>query len=247
MLRLAARLRREMERKGALSALATLVLGAGATVTGAALVINFMILQRTRPYIVFTVADVPPATVALVPGARVYPNGVPAPALRDRLDAAADLYAAGRVKKVLASGDPAAPEYDEVHAMGVYLRDRGVPAEDLFLDHAGVRTFDTMARAARVFGVRDAVICTQAFHLPRSVFLARAAGIDAHGLVADRRLYPSRRYDDVRELIARTVAFLDVYVWRKEPRHLGPKIPIEGSGRTTHGAGTPAVTRLDQR
>ena len=126
--------------------------------------------------------------VAIVPGARVFEDGTPSHALADRLHAALELYRAGRVQKILVSGDHGSGIYDEVNAMHAWLLDRGVSPEAIYLDHAGFRTLDTMFRASEVFKVRRAVICTQRFHLPRSVFLARAAGIDAVGLEADRRV-----------------------------------------------------------
>lgn len=224
----------EWRRKGPWRVLALGAFGAGATLSGAALVMSFWILRASRAHIYAEMEAVPARTVAIVLGARTYPDGRPSPALEDRLAAALDLYRAGRVAKILVSGDHAAPEYDEVNAMWRWLRDRGVAPEDLFLDHAGLRTLDSMERAARVFQVRDAVVCTQAFHLPRSVFLARRAGIDAVGLVADRRDYPSALHDDVREMVARSVAFLDSYLLGTEPRHLGPPIPIDGDGRASH-------------
>ena len=177
--------------------------------------------------------DVPSRQVAIVLGARVYPDGLPSAVLADRLAAALDLYRAGRVEKILVSGDHQAPEYDETTAMGRWLAERGVPAEDLFLDQAGLRTLDTMERASRVFLVTNAVVCTQAFHLRRSVFLARRAGIDAVGFVSDRRRYAHARANQSREALAKVVAVLDSFVWRRGPKHLGDPIPITGDGQAT--------------
>ena len=129
-------------------------------------------------------------------------------------------------------------EYDEPNAMRRWLVDRGVPDEHVFMDHAGLRTLDTMERAAKVFLVRSAIVCTQQFHLHRAVFLAQRAGIDAVGVRADRRRYLNRRRDALREFVAKSVAFLDSYVWRRQPRHGGEPIPITGDGRATHDAWT---------
>lgn len=217
---------------------AQLGLAVALAATGAAVAANLWIERRSRAWIHASLETVPPRTVAIVPGARVWRDGTPSPPLQDRLQTALDLYRAGRVRKVLVSGDHHAPEYDEVNAMWRWLRERGVPPEDLFLDHAGLRTLDTMERARRVFLVEDAVVCTQAFHLPRSVFLARRAGIDAVGLVADRRTYTHARANAVREFLASAVAVLDSYAFATEPRHLGAPIPIDGDGRATHDAWT---------
>jgi SanA protein len=176
--------------------------------------------------------------VAIVLGARVYADGSPSPILEDRLATARDLYLRGQVRKVIVSGDHSLGDYDEVNAMHAWLVARGVPSRDVFLDHAGLRTWDTMARAARVFGVRDAVVCTQRFHLARSVFLAERTGIDAVGAVADRRRYRSARFDRVREFFARNRAVLDGYLPGSRPRHLGPPIPIEGDASASHDRNT---------
>ncbi len=178
--------------------------------------------------------DVPARAVAIVPGAAVLQDGTPRAALEDRLAAALELYRLGKVRRILVSGDHQAEGYDEVNGMHRWLVARGVPSEAVFLDHAGLRTLDTMVRAAKVFQVHDAVVCTQRFHLARSVFLARSAGLDAVGLVADRREYVTARWDAVREAIARTVAVADVHLLGTEPRFLGDPLPITGDARATH-------------
>lgn len=182
------------------------------------------------------VAEVPERDVALVLGARVMPSGKPSRALADRLAAALDLWEQGKVRVILVSGDHAAPEYNEVATMFEWLTRRGVPRDRIFVDHAGLRTHDSMQRAARVFEVESAVVCTQRFHLARSIYLARAAGIDAVGLVADRRVYAKRRRDARREFAARVKAWLDVVVLDTQPRHLGEVIPITGPASATHDA-----------
>lgn len=173
--------------------------------------------------------------VALVLGARVWPDGEPSDALEDRLEAARQLYADGKVSKVLVSGDHGAPEYNEVQAMRDWLVKRGVADGHIFMDHAGFRTHDSMQRAAHIFQVKRAVICTQRFHLPRSVWLARQAGVDAVGLVADRRVYRARRFNATREFAARVKAYLDVHVLGTEPRYWGEPIPITGDARRSRG------------
>jgi len=206
---------------GALGLLAVaFVLGAGA-------------LVRARAGRLYrTVADVPLAEVAIVPGARVW-DRQPSPMLEERLRAALALYRAGRVKKILASGDHGQHRYDEVNAMRGWLEAAGVAPADVFLDHAGFRTLDTMERARRVFGVSSAVVCTQEFHLARAVFLARRAGIEATGLVAVEPSWSHAGWNRVREAMAQAAAVLDSYVLHRGPRLLGPPIPIGGDGRIT--------------
>lgn len=175
---------------------------------------------------VFTVAQSPHKTVALVLGARVYEGGQPAPPLEDRLHCALSLYRAGKVEYVLVSGDHGREGYDEVNAMHAWLVQRGVPTEKIYLDHAGFRTLDSMVRARQVFSVRSMAICTQRFHLDRSLWLAAANGIDAVGVIADTRIYPQRRRDVVREWFAQTRAFLDTEVFATRPRFGGTPMPI---------------------
>lgn len=149
------------------------------------------------------VVAVPRRTWAIVPGAFVFADGTPSDVLADRLLAALELTRAGVVEKVLVSGGPA-----EVEGMRRWLVERGVvaPSED----PGGLRTWATMLRAAEVFKISDAVICTQRFHLPRSLYLAQAAGLSAVGLVADTRPYGGSLYNSSRERLAHMRAWLDV-------------------------------------
>jgi vancomycin permeability regulator SanA len=129
-----------------------------------------------------TVESVPPAPVALVLGARVYPSGTPSPFLAARLDLAHRLYQAGKVRVVLVSGDNMAVEYNEPDAMRGYLIDAGMPPEAVVADYAGFDTYDSCARARRIFGVEQLIVVTQAYHLPRAVATCRALGVDATGV-----------------------------------------------------------------
>jgi SanA protein len=186
---------------------------------------NAWVLRATASSVFDRIDEVPPRAVAIVLGARVHEDGRPYPMLEDRLEAARDLYATGRVRAVLVSGDHGAPEYDEVLAMRRWLVAHGVPASDVHEDHAGFRTLDTMERAARVFEVRDAIVVTQAFHAPRATWLARRAGIDAVGYAAPRLHSTFSLKNEAREVFARAGAMLDV-IAGTEPRFLGPTIPI---------------------
>ncbi len=205
-----------------------------AVVCPAVVAASAFVTSRAASRVYAHVDAVPRRAVAIVPGARVHADGTPSAVLEDRLIAARALFEANRVDRILVSGDHAKDTYDEVNAMHRWLVTHGVPESAIYLDHAGLRTLDTMTRASRMFGVRDAIVCTQAFHMARALFLAEAAGIDAVGLVADRGVYPGRRVDAARELIARSRAVLDRYVFHTQPRFLGPMIPIDGPAVATH-------------
>lgn len=131
---------------------------------------------------IFTAEEVPPAPVALVLGAQVYEDGTPSPFLAARLDIARRLLETGKVRAILVSGDHMSWGYNEPGGMFRYLTTAGVPAGKVVLDHAGFDTYDSCSRARRVFGVRQAIVVTQAFHLPRAVTLCRRLGVDASGV-----------------------------------------------------------------
>lgn len=171
-----------------------------------------------------------PAQVALIPGAGVLPNKKPSATLLGRLRAGIELYQRQIVPKLLLSGDNTRRFYDEVHTMRDYCLRHGVQPEDIFLDHAGVRTYDTMARARRTFGVRTAIIVSQQLYLPRALFLAQAAGIKAEGYVAESSVYDNTWQALSREHLARLKSLLDVYVLRPVVPQEPPQT-ITGDGR----------------
>ncbi|MEJ3742955.1 ElyC/SanA/YdcF family protein [Actinomycetes bacterium KLBMP 9797] len=171
---------------------------------------------------IFSEETVPAAPVALVLGAQVYADGTPSPFLAARLDVARRLFEAGKVRAILVSGDHMNWEYDEPGAMQRYLTAAGVPAQKVVLDHAGFDTYDSCARASRVFGVRQAIVVTQAFHLPRAVTLCRRLGVDAAGVGDEtvKRYRQTWRIGSTREHGACVKAVLDVLSGR-DPVHLG--------------------------
>jgi SanA protein len=171
---------------------------------------------------------------ALVLGAGLRDDGTPSDVLRDRLDEALDLYRAGRVSRIIVSGDHQTATYDEPNAMRVYLEAKGVPAEAVFMDHAGLDTYSSMWRARHVFGVSRIVVVTQQFHLARAVWCARALGMEAEGSAADRHLYRGIAWLQLREVVSRTKAVVDVTV-RRTPRHEGRPVDLRGDGRVTAG------------
>jgi SanA protein len=174
---------------------------------------------------IYTVEDVPPHRVALVFGAGITSEGRPMPALADRVWTAAQLYHAGKVEKLLMSGDNRFIDYNEPEAMRQYALQQGVPDEAIVLDYAGRRTYDTCYRAGYIFGVQDAILVTQWFHLDRALYTCDKLGIDAVGVAADRRDYFSARYWWLREVAAVTRAWLDLNFLHPMPV-LGEKLPI---------------------
>lgn len=189
---------------------------------------NVIVLLSTRRYIYNDVNSVPSAQAVLIPGASLLPDGTPAPIFKDRVNAAIDLYAAGKAEKFLVSGDNGEESHNEVDPVRLYLLEKGVPAQDIFLDHAGFDTYSTMYRARRVFGVSSVIIATQSFHLPRAIFLARKLGISAYGINADEGHILFDNY--VREIFANEKAIIDLAVNRK-PKYLGEAIPITDGDR----------------
>lgn len=185
------------------------------------------------------VASVPRAQAAIVLGAGLNRNGSMSGMLYDRVHQAIALYRAGKVDRVLVSGDHHRWGYDEPGTMRNALQRAGVPDSAIFTDHAGFDTWATMERAVKVFGVHSAVVITQGFHMDRALYLAQEAGLDATGLTADLRSYGRQgQISTVRELFARVKAVGEVVEGRKVL--LGPPHPIEGDGRSTWGPAPPA-------
>ena len=169
----------------------------------------------------------------LVLGASVLPDGSPSDMLRDRLDVGIALYRAGAAPKLLLSGDNGQEEYNEVEAMLEYTLAAGVPEEDIFLDHAGFSTYESVYRAKAIFQVDSALVVTQRYHLYRSLYGCRAMGIEALGAGADQQTYVGRELREFREVLARDK---DIVKWmiKPDPTFLGDQIPIIGDGTVTH-------------
>lgn len=167
----------------------------------------------------YTTDDVPGAPVALVLGAGINADGTPKPYLRVRLEAAQQLYDAGKVEAILVSGDHGTHEHDEVEAMTTWLVENGVPAAKVVGDHAGFDTNDSCLRAAKIFGVDEAIVITQDFALARAVFLCEHAGITTYGLGVPPTDRKDRAYR-IREVPASLKASFDVIVGT-DPKYLG--------------------------
>jgi SanA protein len=188
------------------------------------------------------VAEVPAVEVAIVPGALVEPDGDMSAMLAARVEQASRLWHAGKVEKILVSGDHGSWKYDEPDTMRKALVRDGVAPEDIFEDHAGFDTWATMVRAREIFEVREALVVTQGFHMPRALFLADQAGIEASGLTADLQPWGFQgRKSSVREVLSRVKAVVDVTL--DTPALAGPKIPIATTdGRESWGPAPPPGT-----
>lgn len=176
---------------------------------------------------VYTVETAPAERVAIVFGAGLTRSGRPTPILRDRVATAAELYFAGKVEKLLMSGDNRFDSYNEPEAMRQYALTLGVPDSAIVLDYAGRRTYDTCYRARAIFGLDSALLVTQGFHMPRALFTCNALGVKASGVqVSERRYWPLMRLIwNVREQLASLGALVDVYVRQPVPV-LGKPQPI---------------------
>lgn len=168
----------------------------------------------------------------LVLGAGVYGDGTPTPMLRDRLDTGIALYREGIAPKLLLSGDNGQVEYNEVDAMLRYATEMGVPEEDIFLDHAGFSTYDSIYRANYIFGVKKAIVVTQTYHLFRALYGCEKMGIKALGVGSDQDSYVGSKMRELREVLARDKDWVK-WIIKPEPTFLGEEIPISGDGRDT--------------
>ena len=187
---------------------------------------RFILLLYSKPRI-FSAAAVPPRRVAIVFGAGLWRDGTPTPVLRDRVQTAANLYFDGKVEKLLMSGDNTTVEYNEPEAMRQYALGLGVPDEDIVLDYAGRRTYDTCYRARDIFRVDSVILVTQDFHLPRALYLCNMLGVDAVGVPADIQYYRkiSRALWHFRETLATLDAVNDI-MYKKPIPVLGDPEPI---------------------
>jgi vancomycin permeability regulator SanA len=176
---------------------------------------------------IYTTKTAPAMPVAIVFGAGLWRDGTPTTVLRDRISTAAELFFSGKVQKILMSGDNSYLDYNEPGAMRDYALSLGLPETAIVLDYAGRRTYDTCYRARAIFGLQNAILVTQSFHMPRALYTCNALGLKAVGVPSDQHEYRlvSSLYWNLRELPATLTALLDVHVLRPVPI-LGQSEPI---------------------
>lgn len=196
--------------------------------------INFYIVNKTKNKIITEVQakELKDIDCILVLGAGIWGNK-PSPMLEDRLLQGIALYNNGTSSKIIMSGDHGKEEYDEVNVMKDFAIEKGVKSEDIFMDHAGFSTYDSLYRAKEVFEAKKVVIVTQKYHLHRALYVAEKLGIDAYGVSSDSRTYRGQFVRELREVLARDKDFFKCIV-KPKPTYLGDTIPVSGNGDTTN-------------
>ena len=173
----------------------------------------------------------------LVLGCFVKDDGRPSDMLFDRLTRGVELYDMGVAPKLLMSGDHGREEYDEVAAMKQFAIDEGIPSEDVFMDHAGFSTYESIYRAKEIFRADKILIVTQEYHLYRALYIANQLGVEAYGVSSDYHTYVGQFMRDFREMLARAKDCATC-IFKPEPTYLGDVIPIWGDGNLTNDGTT---------
>lgn len=195
--------------------------------------INFYVIFKTKDQIIESdYSKLNDIDCIIVLGAGVWGDR-PSPMLEDRLNTGIDLYKNGISNKIIMSGDHGRKEYDEVNIMKSYAISEGVLSSDIFMDHAGFSTYESIYRAKEIFKVKKVVIVTQKYHLYRAIYIANELGLDAYGVNSDPRMYSGQTYRDLREILARNKDFVKS-IFKPKPTFLGEEIPITGNGDITN-------------
>ncbi len=196
--------------------------------------INYYVKASTKNQILKNdeYADLKDIDCILVLGAGVWEDK-PSPMLEDRLLEGIKLYEEGVSPKIMMTGDNGTNGYDEVNVMKNYAKEKGVPSEDIFMDHAGFSTYESVYRAKAIFEVKRVVIVTQEYHLHRALYIANQLGLEAYGVPSDPRQYVGALYREVREILARNKDFVQC-IFKPKPTYLGEVIPIFGDGNLTN-------------
>lgn len=199
----------------------------------AVLGINFYVKSSTEKYILTPESAGSGYDCILVLGCGVH-GTTPSHMLEDRLLQGIELFKNGASEKMLMSGDHGRENYDEVNVMKDFATERGIASEDVFMDHAGFSTYESMYRAKEIFKAEKILIVTQDYHLYRAIYDSRALGLEAYGVASNPRSYAGQLYRDIREILARNKDFVYSIV-KPEPTYLGEAIPVQGNGNLTNG------------
>lgn len=191
--------------------------------------INKYVYSNNSDKIKTSITEIPteePKRIAIVFGARVWDDGSPSNSLYDRVLTGVELYRAGRVKKLLMSGDKTGENYDEPAAMKKLALELGISESDIVLDNDGKRTYDTCYRAKEIFAVEKAILVTQDYHQARALYLCNSLGVDSIGITANRRTYDREDYYHFREFFSIASAWSEINIWSFEVVK-GEKQPIQ--------------------
>ena len=224
--------------------LAIIVIG---MVTGlACILINSRVVRTTEDQIAYTVrGDVEIKSFAvdnlknfdadciMVLGCGIEDEETPSPMLKDRLDVGIELYKQGAAPKLLLTGDNGTQAHNEIHVMLRYTKEAGVPEEDIFCDHAGFSTYDSMYRAGSIFNAEKVIVVTQSYHQYRALFIGDKLGLEVMGVASDQQTYFGQSFRESREILARIKDFFKSML-RSKPTYGGDVIPISGSGISSH-------------
>lgn len=169
----------------------------------------------------------------LILGAGLNPDGTPSPMLKERLDTGIELYKEGIAEKIIVSGDHLYPDHDEVNSMKNYMTKEGIPSDVIYMDHAGLSTYDSIYRAKELFGAGKIVVVTQKYHLYRSLYIGKRLGLDVFGVDAMKTTYNNQLYRDTREILARIKDFAKCLL-QPSSQILGESIPVSKGGNATN-------------
>ena len=196
--------------------------------------LNIYVVNSTKNEIVKeeNVSNIEGVDCILILGAGIW-GDKPSPMLEDRLKEGITLYKKGTTKKIIMSGDHSREDYDEVKIMKEYAESEGVSSEDIFMDHAGFSSYDSVYRAKEIFGVQKMIIVTQKYHLYRSLYIAKKLGIEAYGIESNLRTYPGQVFREIREILARDKDYFKC-IMKPEASIMGEKISLDGSGDITN-------------
>ena len=197
--------------------------------------INFYVKASTKKQIIDNeseLSNLSDVDCILILGAGVR-NNAPSPMLEDRLLKGIELYNKNISNKIIMSGDHGREEYDEVNIMKDFAIDKGVKSEDIFMDHAGFSTYESIYRAKEIFEAKKIIIVTQSYHLYRALYIANSLGIEAYGVSADLRTYTNQLSREIREIVARDKDFIKC-IYKPKPTYLGDTIPVSGNGDITN-------------
>lgn len=196
--------------------------------------INFFVVFSTKDKIIteeqaIGISDV---DCILILGAGIWGDR-PSPMLEDRLLQGISLYNKGVATKIIVSGDHSREEYDEVNVMKNFIIEKGVPSEDIFMDHAGLNTYDSIYRAKEIFQAKNIIIVTQEYHLHRALYITKSLEIEAYGVPANPREYAGQLFREIREILARDKDFIQC-IFKPEATYLGEAISVSGNGDITN-------------